>query len=40
MLHHCLTKDNLTAAQSNAETQLTNLFKSLGYRNVILRFEE
>ena len=40
MLHHCLTKDNLTAAQSNAETQLTNLFHTLGYRNVILRFEE
>jgi len=40
MLTHCLTKDNVNAAQSNAESQLSNFFKSLGYRNVILRFEE
>jgi hypothetical protein len=40
MLTHCLTPENLTSAQSNAETQVSNLFKSLGYRNVILRFEE
>ena len=40
MLTHCLTPENLTSAQSNAESQLSNLFKSLGYRNVILRFEE
>lgn len=39
MLTHCLTKDNVNAAQSNAESQLSNLFKSLGYKNVILRFE-
>ena len=40
MLTHCLTPENLTSAQSNAETQVSNLFKSLGYKNVILRFEE
>ena len=39
MLLHCLTKENVNAAQSNAESQLSNLFKSLGYRNVILSFE-
>lgn len=39
MLLHCLTKENVNAAQSNAESQLSNLFKSLGYQNVILRFE-
>ena len=39
MLQHCLTKENLTTAQSNAEPQLSNLFKSLGYKNVILSFE-
>lgn len=39
MLTHCLTKENVNAAQSNAESQLSNLFKSLGYQNVILRFE-
>ncbi len=39
MLHHCLTQDNLTAAQSNAETQIKNLFTQLGYKNVTLKFE-
>ncbi|WP_028902246.1 DUF4230 domain-containing protein [Prevotella sp. P6B4] len=39
MLTHCLTPENLTAAQTNAESQLSNLFRSLGYKNVILRFE-
>ena len=38
MLLHCLTKDNLTAAQSNAETQIKNLFIQLGYKNVVLYF--
>ena len=39
MLHHCLTKENLTTAQSNAESQLTNLFTQLGFRHVTLHFE-
>ena len=39
MLKHCLTADNINAAQSNAESQLRNLFTQLGYKNVILRFE-
>ena len=39
MLHHCLTPENLQAAQTNAETQVSNLFKSLGYKNVTLRFK-
>ena len=39
MLTHCLTPDNVNAAQSNAESQVSNLFKSLGYKNVTLRFE-
>ena len=39
MLTHCLTPENLTSAQSNAETQVSNLFKSLGYKNVIINFE-
>ena len=40
MLTHCLTSDNITAAQTNAESQLRNLFIQLGYKNIILRFEE
>ena len=39
MLTHCLTSDNVKAAQTNAEVQVRNLFSQLGYKNVILRFE-
>ena len=39
MLLHCLTPDNIKTAETNAESQLSNLFMSLGYQNVILRFE-
>ena len=39
MLQHCLTPENVSTAQSNAESQLRNLFTQLGYRNVILTFE-
>ena len=39
MLTHCLTKENLTTAQSNAESQLRNLFTHLGYKTITLTFE-
>ena len=39
MLHHCLTPENLQAAQTNAESQLQNLFTQLGYKNVTLHFK-
>jgi hypothetical protein len=39
MLHHCLTKENVKTAEVNAEIQVSNLFKSLGYKNVVLHFE-
>ena len=39
MLHHCLTKENLTSAQTNAESQLRNLFTQLGYKTITLTFE-
>ena len=39
MLQHCLTPENVKAAQSNAESQVSNLFKSLGYKNVKIHFE-
>ena len=39
MLQHCLTNENIAAAQSNAEAQVSNLFKSLGYKNVKIHFE-
>ena len=39
MLQHCLTTENLTAAQTNAESQLRNLFTQLGYKTITLTFE-
>jgi hypothetical protein len=39
MLHHCLTPENLQAAQTNAQSQLQNLFHSLGYKTVTLYFK-
>ena len=39
MLHHCLTPENLQAAQTNAESQLQNLFTQLGYKNVTFHFK-
>ena len=39
MLTHCLTPDNIKTAETNAESQLRNLFIQLGYKNVTLRFE-
>ena len=39
MLKHCLTPDNIKTAETNAESQLRNLFIQLGYKNVTLRFE-
>lgn len=38
MRRNCLTPSNLQSAQLNAESQLTNLLKSLGYRHITLHF--
>ena len=39
MLQHSLTPENLTTAQSNADSQLRNLFTQLGYKTITLTFE-
>ena len=39
MLRTNLTKENVKTAEVNAEIQVSNLFKSLGYKNVVLHFE-
>ena len=39
MLHHCLTPENLQAAQTSAESQLQNLFTQLGYKTITLHFK-
>ena len=39
MLRRCLTQANLKTAQDNAEAQFRKLMHTMGYKNVIIRFE-
>lgn len=40
MLHRCLTPANIKTAQDNAEAQFTKMLKAMGYKNVIVEFED
>lgn len=40
MTQHCLTKENLQAAESNGREQFTNMLQSMGYTNVKISFEK
>ena len=40
MLAHGLTPENLRSAQQNADNQLRQMMKAMGYQNVVIRFEE
>lgn len=40
MIQHCLTKENLEAAQSNGEAQMRNMMQQLGYKNITIRIEK
>ena len=39
MLKHCLTKENLQAAEVNADQQLRNMMQSMGYKNIKIVFK-
>ena len=39
MMNHCLTQENLQAAEHNAEEQLRNMMRSMGVSNVRITFE-
>lgn len=39
MLRRCLTSGNLNTARENAEAQFRQMFLSMGYKNVEIRFE-
>lgn len=39
MMSHCLTQENLQAAEHNAEEQLRNMMRSMGISNVRITFE-
>ena len=40
MLHHGLTKENLLAAESNAEQQFRNMMKSMGFNHITITFKK
>lgn len=40
MLSHCLTQENLQAAEHNAALQMQNMMKAMGYSKVSVTFEE
>lgn len=39
MRQHCLTKENLQAAETNGQEQFRNMLQSMGYRHVKITFE-
>lgn len=39
MRQHCMTKENLRAAETNGEEQFRNMLRSMGYKHVRITFE-
>ena len=39
MRQHCLTKENLQAAETNGQEQFRNMLQSMGYKHVKITFE-
>lgn len=39
MIQHCLTPENLKAAQANGEEQMKNMMQQLGYKNITIKIE-
>ena len=40
MTRHCLTKENLQAAETNGKEQFRNMMLAMGYKHVIISFEK
>jgi hypothetical protein len=40
MTQHCLTKENLQAAEANGQEQFRNMLQSMGYKHVEITFEK
>ena len=40
MTQHCLTKENLQAAEANGQEQFRNMLQSMGYKHVMITFEK
>jgi len=39
MKERCMTPENIRVAEDNGRQQLTNLFESMGYKNVAIKYE-
>lgn len=39
MIQHCLTPENLKAAQANGEEQMKNMMQQLGYKNIKIKIK-
>ena len=39
MYNHCLTPSNISSAEANADNQFRQMLRSMGYNNVVIRFE-
>lgn len=39
MIDHCFTPSNIRSAENNADAQFRNMMRSMGFDNVIVRFE-
>lgn len=39
MCNHCLTPSNISSAEANADSQFRQMLRSMGYNNVVIRFE-
>lgn len=40
MLRQGMTKANINSARNNADTQIRNMLKSMGFKHIIIRFDE
>ena len=38
--NRCMTKENITSAQENAEMQMKNFFRAMGIQKINIQFEE
>ena len=39
MIRHCLTKENLQTAETNAEQQFRNMMKAMGFNHINITFK-
>lgn len=40
MIHHCLTRENLQTAETNAEQQFRDMMKPMGFNHIMITFKK